>query len=290
MTSSRYYIARFAQAFGYQRRNQRMGDAASEMHLLREAEAELGALTWEKVEPIEELSVEYWNLRKFVKENEAIQKNLVTCQLRLDQAHQERATVLNRKPQVHQDLIDERANLLKSLEKLAQKRDDIVAEAREVRRSYDGTKMKLDVISSDAKSSSEEVAKIKAKLLELKERFSSLKQQRLDIGTEIETSDAQIDLIDQRLNDKKKTFRLHASEAFQVIGDGNKEMAILRAESSILETQMRQLYAEIGRFVSRNAQQHPGCAKVVASQRGLVEVMRAIRRSIALNHRLAGTD
>ena len=41
MTSSRYFVARVAQAFGYVRRAQRMGDAASEMHLLREAEAQL---------------------------------------------------------------------------------------------------------------------------------------------------------------------------------------------------------------------------------------------------------
>jgi hypothetical protein len=52
---------------------------------------------------------------------------------------------------------------------------------------------------------------------------------------------------------------------------------------------MRQLYAEIGRFVSRNAWQHPGCQAATANHRGLVDVMRALRRSIALNHRLAGT-
>jgi hypothetical protein len=52
---------------------------------------------------------------------------------------------------------------------------------------------------------------------------------------------------------------------------------------------MRQLYAEIGRYVSRNASHNPACAGAAASNRGLVDVMRALRRSIALNHRLAGT-
>jgi CRISPR/Cas system CSM-associated protein Csm2 small subunit len=83
--------------------------------------------------------------------------------------------------------------------------------------------------------------------------------------------------------------RGQASEAFQVIGDGNKEMSLLRAESALLETQMRQLYAEIGRFVSRNAGTHEGCTAATAGHHGLVDVMRALRRSIALNHRLAGT-
>ena len=39
-----------------------------------------------------------------------------------------------------------------------------------------------------------------------------------------------------------------------MIGEGNKEISILRAESGLIDTQMRQLYAEIGRYVSRNTQ------------------------------------
>ena len=145
MTSSRYLIARLAQAFGYYRKNQRMADAASEMHLLREAEAQLGAAIWEKVEGIEELSVEYWNLRKFIKEKEIIRAKVAERQAWLDQAHEERATVLSSTPEFHQELIDERVALLTELERLAQQRDQIVADAREVRRTYDGLKMKLEV-------------------------------------------------------------------------------------------------------------------------------------------------
>jgi hypothetical protein len=74
-----------------------------------------------------------------------------------------------------------------------------------------------------------------------------------------------------------------------VIGDGNKELSILRAESGVLDMQMRQLYAEIGRHISRHTQQDPSCAVAASSHQGLVDVMRALRRSIALNHRLAGT-
>ncbi|MES2437917.1 MAG: hypothetical protein V4584_02545 [Verrucomicrobiota bacterium] len=292
MTSTRYYMARFAQAFGYFRKNQRMADAASEMHLLREAEAQLGYLIWEKVENIEELSVEYWNLRKFIKERDIVREKLANCQARLDQAHEERATVLNSTPEIHQELADQRVALLTELENLAQRRDEIVAEAREVRRSYDGLKMKLEVLTKETPSpefDKEQVEKIKARLAELKTRFSTLKQQRIEIGTEIEKGDAKVDVVDSQLNEKKKDRRVNASEAFQMIGDGNKEMSILRAENGVLDTQMRQLYAEIGRFVSRHAGQHAACAQAVSSHKGLVDVMRALRRSIALNHRLAGT-
>lgn len=288
MTSTRYYMARFAQAFGYYRKNQRMGDAASEMHLLREAEAYLGAAVWEKVENIEELSVEYWNLRKFIKEREDVRGRVDECQSRLDKAHDERASLLNSTPEIHQELLDERVGVLTELEKLAARRDEIVGEAREVRRAYDGLKMKLEVLTNES-SDAAEIEKVKSRLVGLKEKFAELKQQRIDIGAEIEIGDAKVDVVDAKLNEKRQDRRVNASEAFQVIGDGNKEMSILRAESAVLDTQMRQLYAEIGRFVSRHAAQHAACAKAVESHKGLVDVMRALRRSIALNHRLAGT-
>ncbi len=292
MTSSRYFIARFAQAFGYFRKNHRMADAASEMHLLREAEAQLGAAIWEKVEGIEALSVEYWNLRKFIKEKDIIRQKLAACQARLDHAHEERATVLNNTPEVHQDLIDQRVALLTELENLARRRDEIVGEAREIRRTYDGMKMKLEVLAKEdtgSEPNKQQIEQVKSRLAELKIKFSDLKRQRIQIGTDIEQGDAMVDVVDGHLNEKKKSRRIHASQAFQVIGDGNKEISILRAESGVLDTQMRQLYAEIGRFISRHAAQDPACVKAAEGHQGLVDVMRALRRSIALNHRLAGT-
>lgn len=292
MTSSRYYIARVAQAFGYFRKNQRMADAASEMHLLREAEAQLGAAIWDKVENIDELSVESWNLRKLIKERDIVRKKLDDCQAKLDQAHEERVNLLSTNPEVQQALLDERVALLVDLEKLALRRDEIIVEAREVRRAYDGMKMKLEVLTKEnsvSGNNQEDVEKVKARLTELKAKFADLKLQRIEIGQEIDADDAKLDLVDEKINEKKKFRRLHASEAFQVIGEGNKEISILRAESAVLDTQMRQLYAEIGRFVSRHTHAHPGCSAAAASHRGLVEVMRALRRSIALNHRLAGT-
>jgi chromosome segregation ATPase len=293
MTSSRYFIARVAQAFGYFRRNLRMADAASEMHLLREAEAQLGAAIWEKVENIEELSVEYWNLRKLIKEKEIVASKLTKCQAKLDQAHEERVTVLTNAPDGNQDLSDQRVTLLMELEKLAICRDDIVIKARNIRRAYDGMKMKLEILtkeSSTAGGHEEEIDKVKARLVELKTQFSALKHQRLQIGLQIEEGVAKVDQVDEQIKEIKKHRRIHASEAFQMIGDGNKEISSLRAEGALLDTQMRQRHAEIGRFVSRHTPQNASCLAASASHRGLVEVMRALRRSIALNHRLAGTN
>ena len=292
MTPTRYAVARIAQAFGYFRKGQRMSDAASEMHLLREAEAFLGAAIWERVENIEALSVEYWNLRKLVKERDEVRQRLDECQQRLDLAHEERANLLNSTPETNQELLDHRSQLLTELEQLAFKRDQIVADAREVRRSYTGMKTKLEVLAAETGNPGdrrEEMAAVKARLLELKKRFDDLKIQRMEIGKLIEEGDARLDLVDEKLREQRQLRRAQASDAFQIIGEGNKEISLLRAESGVIDTQMRQLYAEIGRYVSRHARHDPACAAAAASHQGLIDVMRALRRSIALNHKLAGT-
>lgn len=292
MTSSRYYVVRLLQAFGFFRRNLRMFDAASETHLLREAEAQLGSVIWEKVEDIEELSVEYWNLRKLIKERDLVRKKLEDCQVKLDEAHDESVNLLSTAPEVQQGLIDERIALLLELEKLASRRDQIVVDAREIRRAYDGMKMKLEVLTKECSASESkpvEIEKVKTRLVELKTHFSELKRQRIQIGQDIEAGDEKVDLVDEKLKKYKKNQRLRGLDASERIGERNKKISILLAESAVLDTQMRQLYAEIGRFVSRNIHRHPGCRAAVESKRGLVEVMRALRRSIALNRRLAGT-
>lgn len=292
MTSSRYFVARVGQAFGYFRKNQRMADAASEMHLLREAEAQLGTLIWEKVEGIDQLSVEYWNLRKFIKEKNEIDQKLAESQALLDKVHEERATTLNQTPENQQQHMDRRIELLIELEGLAKERDQVVGEAREIRRAYEGMKMKLEVLTQEydhTLANHEQIEQVKAQLAELKAKFAELKEKRIKIAAAIETGDAEVDEVDQILLVQKRERIEHASEAFQLISESNKEISTMRAESGLLDTQMRQLYAEIGRYVSRNTQTDPNCAAAAGAHQGLIDIMRALRRSIALNHRLAGT-
>lgn len=291
MTTSRYMLARFAQAFGIYRRPQRMGDAASEMHLLREAEAQLGMGVWENVGSIEKLSIEYWNLRKLVKEREAVAERLAQCEKILDVAHENRANFLRVSPALQPELYQEHLAVLSQLEQLSHKRDRVVAQARDVRRVYDGLKIKLEFLAKERNPSTQHAADlehVKKRLAELKQQFAELKEVRTRVGVEIEEGDKKLDQIALELEEIKKERHSQASEAFQIISEANKQLSSLRAELGMLDTQMRQLYSEIGRFVSRHSFNDAHCAQAVKSHRSLVDVMRALRRSVALNHRLAG--
>jgi len=289
MTTTRYFIARLGQAFGIYRRSQRMGDAASEMHLLREAEAHLGMEIWQKVDSIERLSVEYWNLRKLVKDRESVIAQLEQCEQRLEETHKGRADLLSASATPQSELYEERLAVITTLEQLTLERDRIVVEARDVRRIHDGLKIKIDVLSREQNPSSEraaELGKVKQRLAELKQQFVALREQRSAVGVKIEEGDKQLDQIALDIENFKNERRSQASEVFKVIGEANRKISLLRAELGLLDTRMHQLQSEIGRYVSRHSFNDKRCAETIKAHRGLVDVMRALRRSVALNHRL----
>ena len=60
------------------------------------------------------------------------------------------------------------------------------------------------------------------------------------------------------------------------------------AQQGLIDTQMRQLYSEIGRHVSRNAFINEQCRSAAKGHIPMIDVMRALRKSVAMNHRLAG--
>jgi chromosome segregation ATPase len=285
MTPSRYLLARVALAFGVQRRQRRMSDAATEMHLLREAEQMLGESVWERVEDVEELGVEYWNLRKLIKERQEIRTRLDLCEEILASAHEQRAAILGAKSDPQQSLEDKRAKLLSDLENMAKERDVIVQRAREIRRVYDGLKMKVEVLES---GEGEGLETTRARMAELKQQFTDLKQQRDQIAAKITEGDAKLDRLDTELTNERQKHRVEASEAFQQIGQANRDISALKAQYGLLDTQMRQLFSEIGRHISRHARGNDNCRAAAKGHLPMVDIMQALRQSIAMNHRLAG--
>lgn len=288
MTPAKFFVARAAQAFGIHRKNKRMSDAANEMHLLRDAETVLGAAVWEHVENIEELSVEYWNLRRLVKERNEIRAKVDACNEQLEIAHGERASLLNSQSEPPHDLLSERQSIMARLEGLARERDEVVARAREVRRTYDGLKMKLEVLGKERSEESPELAGVREKLEGLKSKFAELKQQRSKVAEAIEKGDSELDEMDERLAEHRQIRREQASGAFQIIGEANREISTHRAELGVIETQISQLYSEVGRYVSRNRHRSPACAEASKDHRAMVDIMRCLRSSVSMNHRLAG--
>lgn len=288
MTTAKYFIARVALAFGISRKQRRRAEAASETHLLREAEQLLGERIWERVESVEELGIEYWNLRRLHVKRDELKEKLDEAEELLEQAHEQRAELLGAKSEAAEDLEDARSVILAELDQLAKKRDDVVRRARDIRRLYDGIKTKLEVLRAEKRDDPETEATSRQRMNELRGQFDALKAERTEIAAEIGRQNDKIDKLDSQLDDERKKHRTDAAEAFQMIGEANQKISSYKAEIGLLETEMQQLYGEIGRHVSRSIKTNPVCRDATRDWASMVEVMEALRRSINLNLRLSG--
>jgi len=283
MTPSKYFLLCIASRFG---KNVRLGQAANEAHLLKEAETFLGEAIWRKTENIEALSMEYWNLRKFAKDHERVSKEIEHLQGKFDVTHQQRAESWKTAKDSLQDLTDERKQILSQLDTLNRERDHIVSKAEDIRRNYHGLKIKQDVLRKEGDKLGE-IEKTSSRLSEIRGDFDKLKQHREKIAQDIAEANARIQEIEVLANERKQHGKSKATESSQYIGDANQQISARRAQINALNSQMRQLYTDIGRHVSLNAPIDPECKIAGKELRGLIDVMAALRRSIQYNFKLA---
>ena len=288
MTSSRYIVARIAQAFGLAFRARHATNAAAELHLLREAEEILGRLGWREIEEIEDLSVEYWNLRKLDKEYTELTGIIDSATGVLQQSHDERADLLEKVVDSTKDLVSERETFIEKSERLNSERDLVLSEARAVKRRHDGLKAKLEVLTEEGRDS-DEVSDTEEELGELKKRFTALRERRDKLAKRIEEIDGQIEALDERIETRRKGMREEALGSYQSIGKANRNISTSRAELGNVENEMSSLFCEIGRYLYARADE-AACADALRPHRSLVSQMKALRLSINLNNKLAGRD
>jgi chromosome segregation ATPase len=286
MTPAKYYIALIAKSFGIERRAKRLADASSEMSLLRQAEYQLGVTLWDRTGSVDALSVEYWNLRKYITEHEQYLTQMTELNEKLSALHDERADILNETSPEQDAIEQERVDLLTELEQLAHQRDLLVRRAREIRRIHEGYLTKIEVLKRDAFPESE-VEKVKQEVAELKNEFRDLKKEREKVAAELEAGDKRLDAIDAQLQTFKQSKRERAAVVFQEMGVINRKLSELRSLIGNCDAQIRQLQADVGRYISRYHKRNPQCANIARDQRTMVEVMRLLRISISMNHKLA---
>lgn len=289
MTRFRYLVWRTGQTFGISFTGRHASHAAAEMHLLREAEEILGRLCWEDIEDIEELSVEYWNLRKLARRYDDLADRINNANATLQQSHDERASLLEMVVDSTKELVVKRDDLIERSERLATEHESILDEARSVKRRHDGLKAKLEVLAGEGAQPTPDVYESKDELLQLKRRFKELRELRDDLTQRIESVDGEIESLDSRIEKRREEMRDEAFGSYQNIGKANRDISQTRAELGLLDKEMIALFSEIGRYISVHYA-HPTVANVVRKNRSLVTQMAALRMSIQLNNKLAGRE
>ena len=287
MNSSRYIISRLLLSFGLHRKNKRLQEAAEEAHLLRQAEEILGEDTWEQVEDIESISVEYWTLRKLRMEVSSYKGEMSEAGDLLTSSHEERNEILNQTNKDCQALDEKRVQYKLDARELIGQRDRMISGAKLIRRKYEASRTKIEVIGIEG-GREEIIEGEKRKMVSYKQELQSLKKERDAVGVKIQALDNKILQIEEMLGNDRKRLRDEASSAYQSIGQANKDISKLGAEVAMIESEMKSHYSEIGHYVSLHVGIDPACTQLGKKYSSLIAQMQSLRSSIALNHKLAG--
>lgn len=286
MTRSRYTIAAFFQAFGIARTNKRLADAAFEMHLMQDGEELLGAYCWPKTEEIEEVSMEYWNLRSLRKKEDQLLESLKKAEETLSGAQANRAEVLNRSKGAGEELLLQREEIFLKIEEFSTEREEVMSDAKFIKRKYSALKMKAKVLQDEGNAPEEKINLCKADLAALKNDFSASKQELDEIEARIEAQEEILEDLQKKIKIATKGSKGASAQSFTLISKANKDITNFRSELGLINEEQAKIFREIGRFLNLNARR-PDCRNACKGYRGLLEQTRLLYNSIQLNRKLA---
>ena len=285
MTIGYYLISSFLQHFGVRRKSKRMTDAAFETHLMQDGEEILGAYCWEKIEHIEELSMQYWSLRRLKRAEKSILSQINDAEKILASAQKQRASEVDHSIELGETFLGEQATIFESIEELSKDRDLIIAEAAKTKKRHSALKMKVKVLQEeDEAHESSEIHEARNELAALRKFFATDKI-RLDlIEVKLEQQNDQLNKIKGKI-DLASGPLSGASEVFSTISQANRDITKHRADLGLIQEEQAILFHEVGRFLNINSMRID-CREACQDHRGIQEQTRLLRQSIDLNQKL----
>lgn len=286
MTKTRYLIARLLQSFGIERKNKRLADAALEMHLMTDGEELLGGQCWQNITDIEELSVEYWELRRLSDEALELQQKISEAESILLEAQQNRAQIVGTSAGQNQNNQSKREQTYLKFDQLNKKRDSMMTEATVVRRKHDALKLQIQVLEKDP-DAADEINTCREKLETVKEKFQHYKAEIDKINTKIKNEQLTLNDIQSEKRDKVHTPSNEVNESFVKISDANRQITHHQAKLGVINDRQAVLHRTVGRYLNQNAKR-PDCKKACARHRSLLIQTQLLASSSKLNRALGG--
>lgn len=290
MTKSQYTIALVLQSFGITRKTKRLTDAAFEMHLAQDGAELLGALCWPKTEEIEEVSMEYWNLRRLQRDQQAIVAELEEAEKKLEQAQAKRSGIQEDSAEIDKDLYQKRDQLLRKIEKIELENEQIMAEAEKTKRRISALKMKSQVLREEAgddpELSQKRIEKCDAEIAELKKAFLKNRESITTNQTVVKKLDKKLARIKEQIATDLKESKGDTDAAYSEISEANRAISKIRAKIGLIQNEEYPLFKTIGHFLALNAKRKD-CREACRENRALLKQIQLVLHSAQLNRKLA---
>lgn len=286
MNAFGYIVRRVLWQFGLKRAKKRWEVANRELQILKEAEDLLGKVAWREAGEVEELTGEFWQLRNIENQEEKLTAEL-------EAVRRENEALEDKIFDVTDDLHDEVDALVAKREKVAEEVDrylqeieDIRELAAEIRRRFEGYKVKYRVLKEQGDDSAQ-LEEIQSILQELRDEFNQRKEQTLERNQQVERIEARLLEIDEEIQGKRAEISRRTAKVSIAIGENSKRLADLMAQLGAFERERKDLQSKIGLYLSANPDTTPATRKATERHMDLISKINYFRKSIQYNQRLA---
>ena len=289
MTPTGYFFAKALNALGLARIEKRRTAAAFETHLLADSEQIIGEFVWESLENIEEVSTEYWKLRKLrIKQNELETKAEKLAQI-LDNTQEQRTQDLEQVSEGSHGMVSEHSKITESIKRLNQEKEDLLREGRAIKRTHRGLKTKLEVLLEESGEESKSVVEsTRNQLKEKRIKFEKIREQASALDSNLSEQQLKLTELNKKIKEANSGVRKNAEQQFSVIGKTNKELTNIRGKQGLIKSKQLELYCSIGKFVLCNGKD-PEIKKATKRQKQLLSLIEEVRKSSLRHHKLLGT-
>ena len=286
MNAFGYVYRRVLWQFGIKRVKKRWEMANKELQVLKEAEDLLGRVAWREADEVEELTGEFWQLRNI----EGQEKELEDEIERLTEENEGlEDQIFDLTEDLHDEidqLVEQRNEVAEDVDQYLLEIEEIREEAAEIRRRFDGHKVKYKVLKEQS-GSEEELEHIQGVLKDLREQFNERKELTISRNEQIEAVEARLIQVDETIHAKRSEIGLKTARISQKIGENSKRLADYMAKLGAYERERSELQSKIGLYLSANPTGTPALRKATAKHMDLVGRINYFRKSIQYNQRLA---
>lgn len=260
--------------------------AATEAHLLRDAEGTIGNLAWEDVESIDNLSSDYWELRKLAKRHHEISAKIEPIAKELQLAQESRKALLENNSDKTSSKSRQRDENKRQSERLGRERTSIIAEGLELRRKLNGLQTKIEVISEESSGTSElQLQNARSEITENEERFEKLRRRRSAVEDKIKQLHEEETQLSEDLEREERGTKDEMKAQFNEISRLNKELTDYGNELGGIHKEAEPLYTSIGKYLISHAYDSE-VKTATKKHRALLKLVDKIQDSYTRNQEL----
>ena len=286
MNAFGYVYRRVLWQFGIKRVKKRWEIANKELQVLKEAEDLLGRVAWREADDVDELTGEFWQLRNIEGQEQELENEIERL---TDENEGLEDEIFDLTEDLHEEidqLVEQRNEVAEDVDQYLLEIEEIREEAAEIRRRFDGHKVKYKVLK-EQNGSEEDLENIQGVLKELREQFNERKDLTISRNEQIESVETRLLQVDEAIHAKRTEIGQKTAKISQKIGENSKRLADCMAKLGAYERERSDLQSKIGLYLSANPTGTPGLRKATQRHMDLVGRINYFRKSIQYNQRLA---